>query len=273
MRDQAGKASAAAFTARATSSERPRGTSATGRRCAGSSTSSPRQSAVDPFAADQHASFLSAASSARIFLIAVMVASIAPHAGLSTLVNGSLRLGGCESNRGGRPLLAEEFDACIRPAFHRRCSSVKGTRVRRTARAAGMSGTIVTGSGLSPRRRDSDRACAGQYRALCGKRGNRPKKSDAGTRARRRLSGRTGGAGACLRAHSTRRSGAQRPQPPGHPSRAWQRPQPRPSHSVRTSILRRLKPIARSSPNRDESRTGGRKRCGAGIPVWSKRRM
>ena len=153
----------------------------------------------------------------------------------------------------GKTLTRRGFDACIRPAFHRRCSSVKGTRVRRTARAAGMSGTIVTGSGLSPRRRDSDRACAGQYRALCGKRGNRPKESDAGTRARRRLSGRTGGACACLRAHSTRRSDAQRPQPPGHPSRAWQRPQPRPSHSVRNSILRRLKPIVRSSPNRDEA--------------------
>ena len=93
-------------------------------------------------------------------------------AALSTPGSAMLRLGGRDSNRRGRPLLAEDFDACIRPAFHRRCSSVKGTRVRRTARAAGMSGTIVTGSGLSPRRRDSDRACAGQYRALCGKRGN-----------------------------------------------------------------------------------------------------
>src|SRR5215467_6565508 len=77
VRDQAGKASAATLTARATSSAAPRGTSAIGRRCAGSSTSS-----ISPEALSTHFPpinmrvFLSAASSVPIFVTAVMIASV-----------------------------------------------------------------------------------------------------------------------------------------------------------------------------------------------------
>src|SRR5260370_26210519 len=78
VRDQAGKASAPAFTARATSSERPRGTSAIERRCAGSSTSSTSPEALSTqFPPINMRADLSAASSARSFLIAVMLTSIA----------------------------------------------------------------------------------------------------------------------------------------------------------------------------------------------------
>jgi hypothetical protein len=78
VRDQAGKASAAAFTARATSSARPRGTSAIGRRCAGSSTSSHSPEALSTHLPPINMrSFLSAVSSLRILLIAGIVISIA----------------------------------------------------------------------------------------------------------------------------------------------------------------------------------------------------